>query len=210
MGGGYLAILVSALIRYESTCLVLLLFIPLAILYFKKEWIKYLYIIGALAIVFSTRVVDRLFYNTPEWKYYYEYNSLRGEINDNLNQDVITYERLQEIGIDEEDYALLCGFMPDPQVITLPVLKQIHKTIKSTPFDRRLLNINQLIKYRIPLFLLLLLAALICYCAESKFEKFIIVSWLCALVVLLCLLCLDHTLKNRVFLCALLSMLSLG
>ena len=205
--GGCMAILISALIRYESTVLVLLLFIPLAILVYKKEWGKYLYIIGAFAIVFSTRVVDRLFYNSPEWNYYYNYNKLRGEINDNLNVDAISKARLHEIEIDEDDYAMLCGFTPDPQIITLPILKQIHTCIKSTPLKRKLSNVHQLIKYRIPILILMLFTIFICYSTKLKFEKLIIISWTCSFVLLLGMLCLDHTLKNRVFLCALIAIL---
>lgn len=206
--GGYWAILTSALIRYEATILVLFLFLPLAILTYKNQWRKYIIVVGAFALVLLTMFTNRMFYNTPEWEYYYKYNAVRGEINDNVNWNAISAEDISAMGIEKEDYIMLCGFMPDPQRITLPILEQIQHCIKEVPLKDKILNTNQLIKYRVPLAILLLITIFIILGIENKFEKYLIALWFLMCLSLLGVLCLDHTLKNRVFLCALTALVS--
>ena len=206
--GGYLAILMSALIRYEATILVLLLFLPLAVLTYKNQWRKYTIVFGAFTLVLLAVFANKMFYDTPEWEYYYEYNDIRGEINDNANLNAITDEDIYAMGIKKEDYEMLCGFMPDPQFMTLPILKRIHHCLKDVPLKDKVLNINQLIKYRIPLVILLFITLLVVFSVGNKYDKYMIALWFVMCLLLLSVLCLEHTLKNRVFLCALIALVS--
>ena len=207
-GGGYLAILTSALIRYEATILVLLLFLPLAVLTYKNQWRKYTIVFGAFTLVLLAVFANKMFYDTPEWEYYYEYNDIRGEINDNANLNAITDEDIYAMGIKKEDYEMLFGFMPDPQFMTLPILKRIHHCLKDVPLKDKVLNINQLIKYRIPLVILLFITLLVVFSVGNKYDKYMIALWFVMCLLLLSVLCLEHTLKNRVFLCALIALVS--
>lgn len=138
---------------------------------------------------------------------YYEYNKLRGEINDNPNANNIDINTIEQIGITQEDYAMLCSFMPDPEVISLPIIRQINKSIKEISLSKKIKNLKQLIKYRMPLVLLCLLTFVMTLGVESKLDRFVILSWYIGLLFLLGGVCFEHDLKNRVFLCALFVMI---
>lgn len=201
-----MAILAASLVRIEAAAFVGLLSAPFLLMSYKKDWKKYIRLIWVLALVLSAKVVDGQFYRSSEWHAYYEYNKLRGEINDNPNIHAIEAEDIEIIGITEVDYAMLCGFMPDPEIITLPIIRQIHRYIKDVSIKDKIVNIKQIVKYRVPIVLLCLLAILIALGAETKENGYIIVLGIVWLIILLCGVCMEHYLKNRVFLCALMAM----
>lgn len=201
--GGYFAILIASLVRIEAAALVGLLSAPFLLLTYQKNWKKYLRLIVVLVLVLSAKMIDGQFYKSGDWQEYYEYNKFRGEINDNPNINAIGEDEIEQIGITQDDYAMLCGFMPDPEIVTLPVMRQIHSSIKNIPLKIRIINIKQLVKYRIPLVLLCLLTIFMVLGTDEKMDRLIIVFWFLWLCFLLSGLCIDHHLKNRVFLCAL-------
>lgn len=175
--GAFLLILVSSFIRDNAALLVLTIFIPIAILHYKKKYTKYLYIIGAFLMIFSVNQIDKLFYNTHEWEYYYEYNSARGQVNDNLNLDAISITQLQQIGIEKDDLNLLAQFRPDPEIITLSVLQNLKENLRNVPIRYKLKNLKQLLDYKILLLIWLLFAALSIFSVENITERCIIACY---------------------------------
>lgn len=207
-GVGYVCILISSLIRLEAAGFVVLLFLPLFILTYSKQWKKYLHLLCLSLLVLIPIGLERTVFYSNEWKEYYEYNRIRGSINDNPNINKIKEKEIQQIGISKQDYAMLCGFNPDPKVITLPVLKQIHQCLANIPIGSKIENLGQLVKYRIPIILLLLITMLMLIILPSNMTKMIIILWFIWMFSLLGGLCLDHQLKNRVFICALLAIVT--
>ena len=204
---GYFAVFIASLIRFEVVVLVGLLFLPLIILIYRRDVKRYLYIIGVIAIVLIPKAIDKLFYQTVEWSNYCEYNALRGKVNDNPNVGAIDLADIESIGINKRDYVMLCDFMIDPHTITLPILKQIVNKLYDVPLSFRICNIKQLVQYRIPIILIFVVIVSLVFVTKSKFDKMILILWFFWFVTILSGLCLDHNLKNRVFLCSLLAML---
>lgn len=200
---GCFVILIASLVRIEAAALVGLLAAPFLLLTYKKNWQKYVRLIVVSVLVLTAIVIDRQFYSSSDWKEYYEYNKLRGDINDNPNINAIGKDEIEQIGITKDDYAMLCGFMPDPEIITLPVMRQIHSSIKNIPLKIKIINIKQLVKYRIPLVILCLFTIFMVLGTGEKIDRLIIVFWFIWLCFLLSGLSIEHILKNRVFLCAL-------
>ena len=204
---GCFSILIASLVRIEAAALVGLLAAPFLLLTYKKNWQKYMRLIVVSVLVLTAIVIDRQFYRSSDWQEYYEYNKLRGDINDNPNINAIEEDEIEGIGITQVDYAMLCGFIPDPEVITLPVIRQIHTCIKNLPMKVKIANIIQLLKYRIPLVLLCIITLCIAFEAEAKWDKYILVLCYMWLLLLLSGVCMEHNLKNRAFLCALFAMI---
>lgn len=205
---GYFAIFIASLIRFEVVVLVGLLFFPLIILTYKFDWKRYLYIIGVAFLVMTTKTTDRFFYQTAEWEHYRAYNALRGKINDNPNINVVDMDKIESVGISERDYVMLCGFIIDPNTITLPILKQVVQILRDVPLLDKIHNTQQLQRYRLPTICLFMLTILLVCASKSKFIRIILIFWYIGFIILLGGLCLDHYLKNRVFLCAIMAMLA--
>lgn len=152
------AIFVASLIRFKAAGLIGLLFMPIflnEILLLKRKFIiRTLFLIVIFCL--TGWGINRCFYLSSDWNHYYTYNALRGGINDNPNLDYIRNDLPNSIS--EEDFSMLCSFMPDAEFITISVLQNIKASIQSkTGIQHYVNNLKQLSLYRIPLALLGLL-----------------------------------------------------
>ena len=127
---GVTAVFVASMIRFHAAALVGLLCFPMFLEALIRERRYVLWIAVLLVLVLVGKYADGLFYQSPDWAYYREYNSVRGTINDNPYAD-LSIEDLPE-GVSELDYGLFRTFAGDPNVMTLDRIKIIQNEIKRT------------------------------------------------------------------------------
>ena len=78
-------VLVASLIRFHSAALVSLLMAPVVVYHWGREWRRYVPMIVLFMLVIGGRVGNRMYYQSDEWKYYREYNTIRANMTDNPN-----------------------------------------------------------------------------------------------------------------------------
>ena len=201
IGGGY--IVCASLIRFNAAGLVGLMMVPLILWINKKKWKEYVRMAIVLAVVLLAKASDKAFYLEEDWKYFSEYNVARGQINDNPN--TLSIDELNRIGVSGNDYALLRSFFPDPNIMTLPVVKSIRDALANEPFSAKMKNVSQIVQYRIPLALVLLMAIMLFYDVDDHKERYFIVGLIVLLFAVAVGLCINNSFKNRVFLSMLLA-----
>ena len=146
---GVTAVFVASMIRFHAAALVGLLCFPMFLEALIRERRYVLWIAVLLVLVLVGKYADGLFYQSPDWAYYREYNSVRGTINDNPYAD-LSIEDLPE-GVSELDYGLFRTFAGDPNVMTLDRIKIIQNEIKGNLSVKRcLVNIKHLRLYLFP------------------------------------------------------------
>ena len=119
---GVAFVVIASLIRITAAGLVGLLMAPIIVYTYRLEWRRYIPIAVMLLMVVGCRVANNAVYNSdPDWKYYNEYNPLRGNLTDNLNAYTLQPEDMPE-GIEWEDYKLLLRYFPDPEQMDLDAL----------------------------------------------------------------------------------------
>lgn len=130
--GGALLVLVASLVRFEMAGLSVLVFSPMFLVSYKRQWKRYFVLVIVGIDVLVCKSIDSCFYQASEWKYYKEYNQLRGGLHDNPNLWRINP------GFDEritdEDLQLFQMFFIDPTVFTKDVLVEMHDEIVKVPF----------------------------------------------------------------------------
>lgn len=77
---GCILIIVSFLIRYQATCLIILLLFPIAM---SKDGLRLIKsnvvsICGIALICLCSTIINNLSYSSPDWSLYFEYNKIRG------------------------------------------------------------------------------------------------------------------------------------
>ncbi|MBP5260411.1 MAG: hypothetical protein J6Z12_07280 [Paludibacteraceae bacterium] len=143
--GGCVCFLLAVTIRFHAAMLVG----AIAALFYPLYTLKNGFSIrqaGALAVcvalAFALRVYNRQVYRQDAaWNHYYQYNTLRGQINDNPYSRRL-YRHLPE-GVSVFDYYLLCKFFPDWEVLTLEDLQTIQQSLRQ---DRHMHGINRVMK----------------------------------------------------------------
>ena len=79
-------VIIAALIRVFAAGLVGLLMAPIILYTYRLEWRKYIPVVVMLMAVVGCRVVNLASYERdPEWRYFWHYNQLRAQLNDNPN-----------------------------------------------------------------------------------------------------------------------------
>lgn len=200
---GVVLVVIAALIRFMAAGLVGLLMAPIIVYTYRLNWRKYMAVVVMLMAIVGCRYVNAKVYNDdPEWKYYREYNQLRAQLNDNPNAYKLQPEQLPE-GVEWEDYRLLLGFIPDPEKIDLPTIRQIRAVVGDVPFKDQAKNLLRLEKYWVELAILAVLLVLMILTTGNRSKYIFLILYSLFMVVLMIHVSLDGFLKNRVFLCML-------
>ena len=186
----------------------MLLFAPLFWYKIRRNYKQYIPIVIVAILVIGCKYADKLFYSSPEWSYYKEYNEVRGHINDNPNAYQLDVEDALPQGLTLSDYEQLLSFYPDPTIMNLEVLKQIYKPIQSVSLKEKMNNLWYLKTYATALCILFLLVALTFWGLNDWRERLFVALYALFVIGVLCGIALDGTLKNRVFLCVLMASMS--
>lgn len=203
---GLVAILIALLIRFESAGMVGLMFAPLFMLEVLKDKRFVFWLVAAFALVFLSRLMDGLFYQSTEWKEYTEYNKLRGSILDSPFCDE-AFHSLPE-GINFEDYELFVGFEGDPSVFTMEKLRLIESVVNKDATTVSMQSVvSRLTKYRVPL-LFVCLGCFVCFFMNSKqkrkSEAWVVLAEFLLFWSVMLGVSINLYVKDRVFLCMLL------
>ena len=204
---GVVLVVIAALVRFMAAGLVGLLMAPIIVYTYRLNWRKYIAVVVMLMAVVGCRMVNRHVYESdPEWKYYREYNQLRAQLNDNPNAYQLQPEQLPE-GVEWTDYKLLLNFIPDPEQIDLPTIRQISAVVDNMPIQSQMQNLHRLDKYAVELAILMALLVLMILTTGNRSKYIFLILYSFFMAVLMIHVSLDGFLKNRVFLCMLMPLL---
>lgn len=205
---GVALVIIAALIRFFAAGLVGLLMAPIILYTYRLEWRKYIPVVVMLMAVVGCRVVNLATYERdPEWRYFWHYNQLRAQLNDNPNAYKMTSSQLPE-EIDPMDYQLLLRFVPDGEQIDLAAIRRLSATVGEVPFKQQMQNIHRLDKYAVEVVILLALLVLMMLTTGNRSKGIFLVLYTLFMLVIMAHVSLDGFLKNRVFLCMLMPMLT--
>lgn len=203
---GGLLIIIASLIRFQVVGLVVLLWLPIFVFRFNLEYNRYIPLLIVGLCVILLKIADNGFYQSPEWKYFKEYNYIRGQLNDNPNANNEDIFNQLPPKIKEADYNMFLNFMADPTVMNLETIKKINQSVKRITIEDKIKNVSTIQRYASVLFLLACITILLLIGETKRNIIFILVSFLLFFIVAV-KVSLDGTLKNRVFLCMLLSII---
>ena len=203
---GGLLIIIASLIRFQVVGLVVLLWLPIFVFRFNLEYKRYIPLLIVGLCVILLKIADTGFYQSPDWKYFKEYNYIRGQLNDNPNANNEDIFNQLPPKIKEADYNMFLNFMADPTVMNLETIKKINQSVKKITIEDKIKNVSTLQRYASVLFLLACITILLLIGETKRNIIFILVSFLLFFIVAV-KVSLDGTLKNRVFLCMLLSII---
>ena len=194
-------VLIASLIRFHSAALVSLLMAPVVIYHWGNDWKRYLPMAALFVLVIGCRIGNKFYYQTDEWKYYREYNTIRANMTDNPNaRSRRVFQNLPE-GVTEADYKLFLSFFPDPNIMDLEALKLINTHVNAMPLSQKLMNVERLSKYGLVIITLLILMLMVDLAQPESKMHFFIGGYAMYVIGLLILVCLNQFVKNRVFLC---------
>ncbi len=197
----FLMILFAAFIRPEVTLLILIFVFPYFIYssFNSKSYRHLIYFLFFLIIPVSSIISrDKLVSN--EWKDATKYNRLRAVVTDNLNADFS--ESIYKGVCSKEDYTLLKNFFPNPNVITMDVLKRLSQNIqikkqKSDIFK----NVKtQFISYVRDFILLFFIVGMLAIFNKNNKNRLLILLYSIFLISVLAYISIDGLLKNRIYL----------
>ena len=205
---GVALVIIAALIRFFAAGLVGLLMAPIILYTYRLEWRKYIPIVVMLTAVVGCRVVNLATYDRdPEWRYFWQYNQLRAQLNDNPNAYQMTASQLPE-DIDPMDYQMLMRFLADGEQMDLPALRQLSASVGEVPFSQQLQNLHRLDKYAVEIVILMALLVLMMLTTGNRDKRIFLVIYTLFIVAISIYVSLDGFLKNRVFICMLLALLT--
>jgi hypothetical protein len=212
MIGGILLFNLGALIRFEAAMVVLLISLP-AFFYqkdsYRKSYLpKFWYsLLIAVFLSLGCKYLDyQVYQSQADWRYYYAYNQLRGKINDNPNAKQMAFNLPSEISAS--DYQLLLDFFQDSKVINLDKLKIIKTALDNVALTQKLKNVAiGLWAYKVPLGIIVLLTFSLIFYLKSRPNQLIILGSFFIFFMVCSWVLLDATLKERVFIVALLAFL---
>lgn len=201
----FLLILTSALIRIEVALMMLLLFSPLflrMVISYRKHIVTFTIL---TLLVISCPLIDNTFYSTPEWKYFKQYNTLRGKINDNPNF-FRAKEKLPDGISYDEDYHMFLWGVGDGKVFSLDKVRDIYNTLHHPSFMVKLKHFKNIVvskKYFIPVLIILLLTLLVIINTKSSYRWYLL-AIIGLFIGVFVLISMNAYVKDRVFLCMLL------
>jgi hypothetical protein len=209
---GVVFFIIGALLRFDAAMLVFLIFSPILLRYFhlgqnKLKIEKQIYVFSmAIVIVTALNYINtEINYSNKDWKNYYEFNVLRGKINDNPNANRI-YEKLPK-NIHQSDYKLLLEFFPNSSAINLETINQIKSIVSTPSLEEKLKNIlPSLNNYKYPLMIIFLLFVS-SFLSTTISNRYILFCLLLTFLAILFYIPLTATLKNRVFISAIIPFL---
>lgn len=204
---GIFLFVVSSLIRYEAAFLVLLVFIPffvINLLYVKKEVKSILvYVIIAIIVAFGFKEWNSyILSNNKKIQSYIEYNKIRGKIHDNPNTSLII-KKFPDV-IPKEDFKIFSDFLIDAHVFNGQKIKEINSLFPNITLKENINHIVQFFnRYLFQLSILSILFCLVFFATTNKKAKLIIFISFLFTIVILGIVSMNATVKDRVFLTAL-------
>ena len=209
---GIALFIVSSLIRFEASLLILAIASPILIkdIYSNSRHTllnSTSYLLIALTVSFIFKYYNNHIYQKDEaLSYYLEYNKFRGLINDNPNAGSIV-KNLPE-GVSQVDYYLLLSFFPDGTNIDLDKIKSISMQLNLVNYKTKIKNVYPSFRrYTVLLSLILIAWCLMVIYSKRNQNRFALLVGLSIFILSLSYLSLERTLKYRVFLSALLPLL---
>ena len=198
-GGGIL--LISSLLRFDAMGLVGLLSIPLFLYFYRFDLKKYVPVLVVLFIACGLHLTDKLFYQSPEWKEYCEYNHYRSVVNDSPNNWILNRSELPQ-NVSQENLQLLGNCNADPCQISNEDMKRLAEIINKTPFLNKCHNLPYTIMHypfhKLYLGIFVLMFLLFLLSADAKDRKiFVALSFLFFMMVLW-FISLDGNIKLRI------------
>ena len=201
-------LVLSSLIRYEATGLVILVSLPLLIFKLGKEWrscfIPCSFIILSMAALY---LGNNLFYMDKEWKEYKEYTDVSCMNYDDPNIRDIKSENLPA-GFTPNDLQALVAFFPDPHVATTEVQKSLYEKCNTVSSNDRINNIRIFLggQYK-SIGMIALLFILLFFIDGRVYARVFLLLTYILWILLLCYISYSGFVKNRVYLCSLLPLL---
>ena len=197
----FLMILFAAFIRPEVTLLILIFVLPYFIYttFRLKSYRRLIYFLFFLTIPVSSIITrDKLV--SKEWNNATKYNRLRAEVTDNLNADFS--ESIYKGVCSKEDYTLLKNFFPNPNVITMDVLKRLSHNIQIKKQQSDIFkNVkSQFISYVRDFILLFFILGMLVVFNKNNKNRLLILLYSIFLISVLAYISIDGLLKNRIFL----------
>ena len=195
---GIILFCIGTLIRFESSILVLILFSPSFIKgYIDSKSIDIIKRIGVLFIlVLGIYFINYMSYQmTSEWKLYYEFNKIRGKINDNPNSSKISFNS----DVEKINYDLLLYSMPDNKSVDIIYLKEIKKKYPEIHLIEKTSNIfPSIIKYT-RIYLVVFIISIILFFSHTKTMRIYLLSIMLLFFSICIAISLNGVLKERVF-----------
>lgn len=206
---GVIFFIIATLVRFEAAFLVLLIICPIFIrsVYRNKRLVFAMPLqILSLALIFAFLfkfINSRAYQTDKNWRYYYQYNKVRGQINDNPNAAKIGDYLPSHI--HQSDYKLLLSFIPDGKIMSLNKLTILEKMINNVNFKIKLGNILPALKIFDRFIFLLVFLLLVAFINKrDKLQRLILLGVLFTFLFALFYISLNGSLKARVFLSAIL------
>lgn len=193
---GALFIVVASLIRFEMAAFIGLLFSPMVIYSYGRNYKNYIVCFVMLIVVLCAHKADQLFYQTEEWKIYLDYNQKRSKINDNPNARVLFDTEID--GLSKNDNLMILGTEQDVSIIDANTLSEVNNVVLSKTKLSRLKNVYQLKYYFVILLFFSVVLLIILVSKVSLKIKILALSSLCLFVSLLMFKSIDWYLKDRV------------
>lgn len=211
IAGVFLFILAS-MIRFEAALLILMIAGPLfinALIGNKKiAFEKPLqFIVGAFILAMVFKFIDYNSYQSDkEWKYFNDYNKVRGQINDNPNAAQL--RKKLPTNILTADFDFLLGATQDGEKMNLHNLQLLQSRLKEISIKDKISHIpNSLRSFKFFLLGLIVACGGLIYANPLKINKIILGMTFVIFLSILIYISFDATPKSRVFLSAILPLL---
>ncbi len=202
---GVFLLIVGSLIRFEAAMLVLVFSIPIMFL-LSNSLKKYRYNIVLLAAgiigIISFKIADSYMYSLDkDWSYYMQYNKVRGKINDNPNNFLLTNNYTIADKVSFNDYRSVVGFFPDGEKINLEKLLIIQQALDNQSFFLKakhgFYTTRGFTKY---IFLILLMLGIVAFSKKLPFSKIMLLGmYFCMFIGSMWFISLNGYVKKRVF-----------
>lgn len=215
---GSILFLIGSLIRFDAAMLCLGIYAPVMMfplsgpMRSRRQFLRTgLGLSFILILPVTAEVINQQVYcQDSEWRYYMEYNRVRGALNDNPNfSKFFTTEHSCSIA-DIDDLKNLANFIPDSAILDLETITNVKNSLDVAPIRGKILNVKVwILNYLDTISLIFVLVLLL-------FEKKATYRWSLFFLgliffTLLSFISLNATVRERVFLSAIIPlMLVLG
>lgn len=212
---GLILFFIGSLIRFEAAMLCLGVYAPVMMfplsgrIRSKRQFLRTgLTLSFILILPMVAKIIDWQIYNQDsDWRYYMEYNKVRGALNDNPNfSKLFTAESTYPI-MDIEDLKNLANFIPDPAVLDLEAMTKVKESLDVAPIYYKFQNAETWILDYLDTILLIFVLALLLFFGRKVTYRWGLFSVGLMFVSLLSLVSLNATVKERVFLSAIIPLL---
>lgn len=207
---GLFLFLIGSLIRFEAAMLCFGVYAPVMMfplsgrIRSKCQFLNTGLILSAILVLpMLARVVDAQVYrHNPEWRYYVDYNRVRGALNDNPNFAKLLNDNPVCYVADIDDLRNLAYFIADPAVLDLHAITQVKESLDVKPLLDKCQNIKTWICFYVDTVVcVLLLILLLMFERRATYRWGLFFSGL-SFFMLLSWVSLNATVKERVFLSA--------